>query len=78
MISVSIVSMPLSTAAVPIPQTPDYVDLLNSVVHSQQVLVSAGYTVKKLSKEELESKKRCAGCGKRMLCLNDNKGLADS
>jgi hypothetical protein len=54
------------SVAVAIATTPDYVKLLNSLVHSRKALDSAGYIVERLSNEELESKKRCSGCGKRM------------
>jgi hypothetical protein len=60
-----------SSVAVPITTTPDYVELLNSLVHSQEVLASTGYIVKKLSDENLESKKRCSGCGIRMIDSNN-------
>jgi hypothetical protein len=60
----------VSNVAIPIAKTPDYLERLKSLMHSEEVLVAAGYTVEELSDEALETKKRCSGCGKRMLLPN--------
>ncbi|KAL2150354.1 hypothetical protein VTH82DRAFT_6917 [Thermothelomyces myriococcoides] len=48
-----------------IPQTPEGLEKLNSLVSSIEELRRAGYVVEKLSHDELEKKKRCATCGVR-------------
>jgi hypothetical protein len=59
-----------SSAAIPITKTPDYIERLKSLIHSEEVLVSAGYIMEELPHEALEMKKICSGCSKRMLLSN--------
>ncbi|KAL2177279.1 ribonuclease H-like domain-containing protein, partial [Thermothelomyces heterothallicus CBS 202.75] len=49
-----------------IPQTPEALEQLNSLVPSTEELRRAGYVVEKLSNHELEQKKRCITCGIRI------------
>jgi hypothetical protein len=60
----------VSSVAIPIVKTPDYIERLKSLMHSEEVLVAAGYIMEKLPNEALEMKKRCSGCNKRMLLSN--------
>jgi len=60
----------VSIVATPIANTPDYMERLKSLVHCEEDLLTAGYIMKELSSETLEMKKRCSGCGKRMLLSN--------
>jgi hypothetical protein len=60
----------VSSVAIPIAETPYYIERLKSLMHSEEVLVAAGYIMEELPGEALEMKKRCSGCGKRMLLSN--------
>jgi hypothetical protein len=57
----------MAAVSQPIHDTPEYIEQMTTLVHEKEVLVSAGYVTAELSDEALELKKRCRGCGKRML-----------
>jgi len=73
----------VSSVAIPVVKTPEYVERLRALVHSTEDLVAAGSITGELSDEALDLKKRCSGCGKRMLCYSsgvlffNERGLLD-
>jgi hypothetical protein len=69
-VSNAVLKSTVSSVAIPITKTPDYIGRLESLMHNEEVLVDAGYIMEELPHEALEMKKRCSGCGKRMLLSN--------
>lgn len=68
------VSAPVNNHKIPqtspsmIPPTPEYLQGLKALVHSEDVLQKDGYRLKELSMEDMNGKKRCQGCNKCGWC----------